>query len=373
MKTLIYLNAIHLCECARPKQIFELLSAFSQDTERIWNAGYSELKNARISGIFIEKFIAQRTKIEPISEWEKLIKKNITLLPHPGIIRNQKNDHLIGYSELLTQIADPPALLYVKGNTNLNFPHLIAVVGSRKCTNYGKQAVNDIVHTLAINNIIIVSGFAFGIDILAHHAALKAKKSTIAVLAHGLDSIYPSMNTNSVQDILRNNGTLVSEFPLGVLPTKYNFPRRNRIISGLSNAALVIEAAKKSGSLITAYHALEQNRDVFAIPGSIYSKNSQGTNSLIQKGAKLIQTADDILEEFDLQNSQQYDTTEKSQPFSSYFEKQVFEHISHEPCSVDEIITKTGLAPRHAHVALTQLELKNMIQRFAGGAYCRTT
>ena len=376
MNTLPYLNALILCQSLTTKCAFQLMDAFGKDARQAWSAREGELLRIGIPHEPLKKFIAERASIEPIREWEKLIKSGVILMPHPLVsdqkVRSEEGDvQISAYPDLLTHLADPPPLLYAKGRADINFPHLLAVVGSRKCTTYGKQVVNDIVCTLALNDIVIVSGFAFGIDILAHHAALKVEKPTIAVLAHGLDTIYPASNTNSVQSILKHNGTLISEFPLGILPTKYSFPRRNRIISGLAHATLVIEAAKKSGSLITAYHALEQNRDVFAVPGNIYSKTSQGTNNLIQRGAKLIQSAKDILEEFGLQNLPQYDTTEERKLSHSPREKIIFEHLSHEPCYVDELINQTGLAAHEVHSALTLMELNGLVQHCGGGQYCR--
>lgn len=375
MNSLLYLNAILLCQSLHPRRIFQLMNSFNGNAKQVWEAQESELVKNAFPDKIIKKFIAERKQVDPISEWETLVKSGVSLLPHPSIFDQKTQDAessltIAKYPDLLKHVADAPPLLYLKGKTDINFPHILAVVGSRKCTNYGKQVVNDIVYSLALNDIVIISGFAFGIDILAHHASLKAKKPTIAVLAHGLDTIYPATNTNSVQKILEHNGALVSEFPIGISPTKYSFPRRNRIISGLAHSTLVIEAAKKSGSLITAYHALEQNRDVFAIPGSIYSATSQGTNNLIQRGAKLIQSAEDILEEFGLQNSPQYDIKAERDLFFSPLEKTIFE-ILEEPRAVDEIIVQTKDAtPQQVNAALTRMELNGMVQCY-GGQYCR--
>ncbi len=201
------------------------------------------------------------------------------------------------YPLSLSQIYDPPTLLYYLGNKNLLTKKLIAVVGSRKMTDYGKWAARELTTQLCQHAFVIVSGLARGIDTCAHQAALEAKGATIAILGSGFNHIYPPENNDLSQEIVAKGGLLVSEYPpeQGVLPL--NFPRRNRIISGLSLGVLVIEASIKSGSLITARLAGEQGREVFALPGPIDSPESQGTAMLIQNGAKLVARVEDILEE----------------------------------------------------------------------------
>lgn len=200
------------------------------------------------------------------------------------------------YPERLRNISSPPKQLYCLGNLELlNYNNNIAIIGSRNCSFYGERAAKDFSFNLAKNNVCIVSGLAKGIDSFAHIGTLNAKGKTIAVLGSGLDNIYPKENEKLFQDIIKNNGLVITEYPLGTSALKQNFPARNRIISGISDAVLVIEARKNSGTNITVDFALEQGKDVFVIPGNIYSKTSDGTNYLITEGAIPVLSYKDIL------------------------------------------------------------------------------
>ena len=200
------------------------------------------------------------------------------------------------YPERLRNIDDPPKELYCLGNLELlNYKNNIAMIGSRNCSSYGERAAKDFAYNLAKEDICIVSGLAKGIDSFSHIGALNAKGKTIAVLGSGLDNIYPKENIKLVEEIINNNGLVISEYPLGTKPLKYHFPARNRIISGLSDSVLVVEARKNSGTNITVDFALEQGKDVFVIPGNIYSKTSDGTNFLITEGAIPVMSYKDIL------------------------------------------------------------------------------
>ena len=200
------------------------------------------------------------------------------------------------YPERLRNIDDPPKELYCLGNLDLlNYKNNIAMIGSRNCSNYGERAAKDFAYNLAKENICIVSGLAKGIDSFSHIGALNAKGKTIAVLGSGLDNIYPKENIKLVEEIIKNNGLVISEYPLGTKPLKYHFPARNRIISGLSDSVLVVEARRNSGTNITVDFALEQGKDVFVIPGNIYSRTSDGTNFLITEGAIPVLSYKDIL------------------------------------------------------------------------------
>ena len=200
------------------------------------------------------------------------------------------------YPERLRNIDDPPKELYCLGNLELlNYKNNIAMIGSRNCSSYGERAAKDFAYNLAKEGICIVSGLAKGIDSFSHIGALNAKGKTIAVLGSGLDNIYPKENIKLVEEIINNNGLVISEYPLGTKPLKYHFPARNRIISGLSDSVLVVESRKNSGTNITVDFALEQGKDVFVIPGNIYSKTSDGTNFLITEGAVPVLSYRDIL------------------------------------------------------------------------------
>ena len=204
----------------------------------------------------------------------------------------------IEYPDKLKQIYDSPMYLFTKGNVNLLKRKSIAIVGSRFWTNYGKTIAKSLAEDLVKNNIIIVSGLAKGIDSFSHIGTLKKEESTIAVLGSSHDNIYPKENINLANKIIEKNGLIVSEYVIGSKLVKYNFPARNRIISGISDGILVIEAKEKSGALITVDFALEQGKDVFAVPGNINNSFSKGSNQIIKEGAKLVCSVDDILQEF---------------------------------------------------------------------------
>lgn len=207
------------------------------------------------------------------------------------------------YSNILKQIYDPPKKLYVMGDENLLNDISIAIVGCRDNTEYGKKAAKYFSYNLAKQNVCIISGLAKGIDRFAHIGALQAKGKTIAVVGNGLDIVYPRENENLAQEIIKNGGAIISEYPLGIKPQKQYFPARNRIISGLSNGVLVVEAKEKSGSLITADFAIDQGKEVFAVPGNINSLNSVGTNNLIKDGAIPVSNYQDILQWLSIQKS----------------------------------------------------------------------
>lgn len=194
----------------------------------------------------------------------------------------------LAYPYLLSQINNPPKILYVLGNVEILREKSIAIVGCRECSKYGERVATELAYKLGKSNIITVSGLAKGIDSYCHIGSIKAKARTIAVVAHGLDMIYPKEHRDLAINILQHGGAIVSEYKVGEKPKKENFPARNRIISGLAKSTVIVEAKKHSGALITANFALEQNREVFAVPGNIYSKNSEGTNELIKAGANLV-------------------------------------------------------------------------------------
>lgn len=202
------------------------------------------------------------------------------------------------YPKKLKQLENPPKQIYVLGNSSILNNFSIAIVGCRLCSDYGKKMAQSIAYNLARYNINVVSGLAIGIDTNAHIGCLMNKGKTIAVVAHGLDMIYPTQNIDLANEIIESGGAIISEYPVGVTPKKENFPERNRLISGLSDGVVVIEAKEKSGALITVECALEQGKDVFAVPGNINSVNSIGTNNLIKEGAKITTCVNDILEEY---------------------------------------------------------------------------
>ncbi len=278
------------------------------------------------------------------------------------------------YPELLKQISDPPGILYTLGDRSLLNNPQIAIVGSRNCTPGGASNARDFAAYLAEAGLTITSGMALGIDQHAHQGALKATGKTIAVLGTGIDRIYPSRNRQLAYDIAEQ-GLILSEFPLGTGPSSFNFPRRNRIISGLSLATLVVEATRKSGSLITAHHSLEQGREVFAIPGSIHNPQSKGCHQLIKQGAKLVDQASDIIDDIGSllgYVAQQLDSTSMTseQPLDPEYQ-QLLDIIGYDPVTIDTLVERSGLTIEQLSSMLLILELNDHIQPAPGGLYSR--
>ncbi len=272
------------------------------------------------------------------------------------------------YPKLLAQIHRPPKQLYCRGNINLLHSFCIGVVGTRKLTAYGKEATERIVSELAGNDITIVSGLAMGVDAVAHQTALDNDLPTIAVLGSGVDdnSIYPKVNIKLARDILENHGLIVSEYEPGFHANEKTFPQRNKIISGLSKGVLVVEAPLISGALITTKFAAEQNRDVFAIPGNIFSPNSKGPNMLIQKGAKPVFSADDILGTY-YENMELKLETKKDISTKNPAEKKILDILDEKgELTADEIIRQSELETSQIIAGLSMLELKNKIKQKDG-------
>ena len=270
------------------------------------------------------------------------------------------------YPQSLLEIADPPNVLYVRGNAALLQTRGLAMVGSRNATPQGLQTAENFAKTLAGRGLCIISGLALGIDAAAHRGALAAGGDTIAVIGTGADRIYPARNKELALAIVEQ-GAIVSEFPLGTPAIAANFPRRNRIISGLSRGVLVVEAAPESGSLITARLAGEQGREVFAIPGSIHSPVARGCHKLIKQGAKLVETAQDVLEELGDIN-QQVVTSESS---TSSEENPLLAALGHDPCTLDELVERTGLRADQLLGELLTLELSGQLATLPGNRYQR--
>jgi DNA processing protein len=271
------------------------------------------------------------------------------------------------YPELLKKIGNPPKILYFVGEIRKQEP-CFAVVGTRRCSDYGREATLDITGKLADAGLTIVSGLAPGIDTIAHQVCVEKKKRTIAVLGTGLDekSIYPKQNIGLAKEILKNGGCLVSELPPGTPGSKFTFPNRNRIVSGLSKGVLVVEAKEKSGSLITANYAFSQKKTVFAVPGPIHASNSAGPHKLIKMGAKLADSADDILQELDLPvfgkqgNMNIPDNRE---------EILILGILKENRLHIDKIIEQTRLPATTVASTLAILEIKEMVRNLGGNIY----
>ena len=284
----------------------------------------------------------------------------------------QPGQHIItladaAYPKALLEIADPPSVLYVRGQIGLLQKPGLGIVGSRNATPQGLQTAENFSRTLAAKGLTIVSGLALGIDAAAHRGALAAGGETIAVIGTGADRLYPARNRELALAIVEQ-GAIVSEFPLGTPAIAANFPRRNRIISGLSRGVLVVEAALESGSLITARLAAEQGREVFAIPGSIHSPVARGCHRLIKQGAKLIETAQDILEEFG--NYRELPEVEPA-AIPGDNENAVLAALGHDPCNLDDLAARTGLPADQLLTELLTLELAGRIATLPGNRYQR--
>ena len=269
------------------------------------------------------------------------------------------------YPPRLLEIADPPALLYVDGRTELLARTSLAIVGSRNATPQGIANAASFARALSEAGLTIVSGLALGIDAAAHRGALEGDGSTIAVLGAGADVVYPPRNA-ALHRAIAERGAAVSEFPLGTPAIGGNFPRRNRLISGLARGVLVVEAALASGSLITARLAAEQGRDVFAILGSIHSPLSKGCHVLIKDGAKLVESAQDVLGELGLPAPAR--TVAQSSPEVAH---ELLKHLGHDPCNVDTLCQRSGLTPDTVSAMLLELELDGRVASLPGGRYQR--
>ena len=283
VKYWIWLSRI---EGINSKILIEVLSKY-KSPEILWNKTKQELLEDGIKEIYAEELIngLYRTNLDKYLEY--MSKNNIEIID----IYNKY------YPDKLKLIYDPPIVLYVKGNKTILNNKSIAIVGCRLPTNYGKNIANKMSYNLSISNINIISGLARGIDTCSHIGCLKAKGTTIAVVGCGLDRVYPEENKELFDNIIKSGGAIISEYIIGTKPLAKNFPKRNRIISGLSNGVLIIEAKEKSGTLITADFALEQGKEVYVVPGNITSINSFGTNELIKQGAKVATSVQDILED----------------------------------------------------------------------------
>jgi len=274
------------------------------------------------------------------------------------------------YPKSLFEIPDPPPFLYVRGELQ-PCQSAIAIVGSRRATSYGLLTASRLAEGLARHGMIVVSGMARGVDTAAHKGALLAGGLTIAVLGCGVDKIYPPEN-RKLYDEMAEKGCLVSEFPLGTLPLAENFPRRNRIISGLSRGVLVVEAAENSGSLITAQYALEQGRDVFAVPGNVSFASNRGSNRLIKQGAKLVDCIEDILEELPGNRASASGETVEIPPRSFALtpkEAAIYELLARSPLHIDDIINQTELTAGEVSSMLLHLELKGAVTPLPGTHY----
>jgi DNA processing protein len=272
------------------------------------------------------------------------------------------------YPRPLTQIPDPPPVLYVQGGLPRDFDKAVAIVGTRKCSGYGRDMARELAGGLAANGISVISGLAHGIDTAAHQGALHAGGHTMAVLGSGLNMVYPAVNRRLAEEILDAHGAVASEFPMDTGPEKWNFPRRNRIVSGLCRGVVVIEAPDKSGALITAATALDQGRDVFAVPGNVKNRLNKGPHRLIREGACLVESVDDILDALHFAPQQ---TTLNLGPRLTGDEEVFYNAISAEPMDFDTLCNRCGVSASRALPTLTMLEMKGLVRQLPGKLFVK--
>ncbi len=392
MSDLKYLVAMHGIDGIGMRRMARLESHFGSMSDA-WHANRGELRDAGIGSTLAEGIYSTRDVIDPDAEMECLIRRGI----RPIHIRSED------YPELLAASPDPPPVIYVSGELEPQDANCVAIVGTRDASSYGIEMASRLSYDLASMGITIASGLAIGIDTAAHRAALKAGGRTIAVLAGGLDSIYPQRNRPLARQITES-GCLISEYKLGERCKREHFPLRNRIISGLSRGVIVVEAAKKSGAKWTVKWALEQNREVFAVPGNVTSHQSEGTNWLIQQGAKLTTCADDVLQELsaffgDLQRdpqavqrnarssisrtvrgadqrngnerpkTRQYEHEEVE--LENDIERQIARFLSQsdEPSHVDEVARSLSMNISDVMSSLTMMEVRGVVKCTEGALY----
>ncbi len=339
-----------------PARLRALLDYYN-DIAAAWQANPGELRAIGLDKRSVESLVKVRGELNLEAELDKLEKLKVTACTWDSP----------DYPRLLKEIADPPPILYVRGSLTPADEWAVAVVGTREASPYGKECTHLLVNGLASNGVTVVSGLAYGIDAEAHQTALNAGGRTLAVMGCGVDIIYPADNRKLGQAIIEN-GALISEYPLGTNPESGNFPRRNRIISGLSLGVLFVEGTIQSGARITTDYALEQGREVFAVPGSILRRSGSGANYLIQNGAKLVTQVNDILEELNLTMVAQHTEARAIIP-SNETEAKLLKQLSAEPTHVDELGQITGLPAAELAGTLTMMELKGMVRQVGGMNY----
>jgi DNA processing protein len=334
-----------------------LLQRCFGNLKKAWLAPIDELQTAGLDARAARSLVVTRAGLSLDDELAKLERLNVKAV-------SPDDPH---FPPRLREVYDSPILIYVMGTLLPEDECAVGVVGTRRPSVYGRQAAEDISRELSLHRVTVVSGLAAGIDAVAHRAALDAGGRTLAVTGCGLDIVYPASHASLARSIAEQ-GALISEFPLGVRPRPEHFPQRNRIISGLSLGVLVVEAGDRSGALLTANRALEQNREVFAIPGSIYSPLSAGTNALIQQGAKLVRHCADILEELNLSRQpRQLEMKETAVPTDT--EAQVLMHLTREATHVDALCRASGLPTPTVTSTLAMLEIKGLARQVGGMNY----
>jgi len=342
---------------------FRQLHEFFGTLRDAWEAEPAELEAAGLDRRALRSLLETRTRVDLDAELARLDKLGIAVLTWD----DEEYPPMLG---ALRPVDQAPPVLYLRGTLTSSDEWALAVVGTRRATPYGRQVTHQLARELAASGLTVVSGLARGLDAEAHSAALAAGGRTIAVLASGLDVLYPPEHRQLAADVMQC-GAVISMFPLGTMPAPANYSARNRLISGLARGVLVTEAGDKSGALITARHALEQGREVFAVPGNITAQGSTGTNRLIQDGAHPVLSAQDVLDVLKLEHVAAYTSAREQLPAMGDDERAVLAQLSAEPLHVDELVNHVRLPVSAVNSALVTLELKGMVRRVGTLMYVR--
>ena len=333
-----------------------LLNAFGSAREA-WRASPEALRQAGLPAAALRNLLSLRAELDVARTWERIQSQGIRVLTWQDE----------AYPERLRTIQQPPPVLYLRGALQPEDAWAVAVVGTRRVTRYGRQVSEEVAAALARQGVTVVSGLARGVDGVAHRAALQAGGRTLAVLGCGVDCIYPPEHRTLAEEI-QTAGALLSDYPPGTPPDAANFPARNRLISGLALAVVVVEAGETSGALITARFALEQGREVFAVPGGIYAPMSKGPNRLLKQGAHPLLSVDDLLEILDISQVQQYRQARLALP-DDPVESALLERLQQEPLHVDELRALVDLPIEQVSAALTMMELKGLVRQVGAMHY----
>jgi DNA processing protein len=327
------------------------------DLSLAWDAPADALLAAGLNARLVEKVLQVRKQVDLEKTWSLLQNQGIKVLTW------QDGD----YPERLREIDQSPPVLYLRGTFQPEDASAVAIVGTRRVTAYGRQVADELASYLGRNGVTVISGLARGTDAIAHQSAIKAGGRTIAVLGCGVERVYPPENRQLAEQIIAH-GCLLSDYPVGTPPEGVNFPPRNRIISGLTLATVVIEAGEESGALITATFAAEQGREIFAVPGGIYAPQSKGANRLIQQGARPLLAVQDVLEALNLTMVNQQNAARRVLP-SDALEASIFQALGYEPIHVDEICVLLNQPIEKLSAALAMMELKGMVRQLGGMNY----
>lgn len=339
---------------------FRLLERFFPTLEEAWRADHATLCAAGLDARTATEVVRGRAETDPDAELERIYLAGVTALA-PSDPR---------YPSRLGEIADAPPLLYVKGAWRAEDEWGVAVVGTRRATAYGRQAAGELSRGLAANSVTIISGLARGIDTIAHHAAIETGGRTVAVIANGLDTVYPPENARLSEQIAEH-GAVITDYPLGTKPRAEFFPRRNRIMSGVALGTLIVEGDHTSGAMITARFALEQGREVFVVPGSIFSPQSRGPHALLRDGATPVASAAEVLEALNLTMVGAQMDFGRAMPPTDPDERALMAALTREPRHIDDVVRASGLAAATVSGTLAMLELKGLVRDLGGMQYVR--